>query len=200
MNRALPLYLAAIGVFFFGLSLPAEPAQAADANAGAKLVQANGCEGCHGAQLKGGGIGPSLFGIERKRTLNQIAAFIQHPKPPMPNFGFSDRQTHDIAAYLSTLDGGAKSAAPIVTFDPAKPTDVATIEVRFRGTPPKDVSVLPVMQMGASTMQTRLVHLTESSSDPHIFTGRVVFSMGGPWTVRVQYDGKTIDVPLNVGS
>jgi mono/diheme cytochrome c family protein len=178
----------------------ASSARSADTNNGAKLVQANGCEGCHGAGLKGGGIGPALYGIERKLTLDQIASFIQHPKPPMPNFGFSDQQTHDIAAYLSSLDGGANSTAPIVTFDPASPTDIATIMVRFPGTPPKDVSVLPVMQMGASTMQTRLVHLTQSSTDPHVFTGRVVFSMGGPWTVKVQYDGTTMDVPLTVGS
>lgn len=179
---------------------PSATAVAADPNAGAKLVQAGGCEGCHGAGLKGGGIGPALYGIERTMTLDQIVGFIQHPKPPMPNFGFTDRQTRDIATYLSQLDGGADSSAPVVTFDPSTPTDVATITVRFPGTPPKDVSVLPVMQMGSSSMQTRLVHLTQSSSDPHTFSGRVVFSMGGPWTVRVQYDGKTMDVPLTVGS
>jgi hypothetical protein len=55
------------------------------------------------------------------------------------------------------------------------------------------------MQMGSSTMQTRTVQLQQSASDPHTFSGRVVFSMGGPWTVRVQYGGQTLDVPLNVG-
>ena len=181
---------------------PAAPAAAvsADANAGAKLVQSSGCEGCHGTGLKGGGIGPKLYGIEHTLTQDQIAAFILHPKPPMPNFGFSDAQAHDIAAYLSSLDGGAQSAGPVVTFDPAAPTDVATISVRFPGTPPKDVSVLPIMQMGSSSMQTRVVHLTPSASDPNLFTGKIVFSMGGPWTVRLQYDGKTLDVPLNVGA
>lgn len=181
---------------------PAPPASevAADPNNGAKLVQANGCEGCHGAGLKGGGVGPALYGIEHKLSADQIAGFIQHPKPPMPNFGFNDAQTRDIVAYLSGLDGGANSNTPVVTFDPSTPVDVATISVRFPGTPPKDVSVLPIMQMGSSTMQTRLVHLTPTAGDPHIFTGKVVFSMGGPWTVRLQYDGKTMDVPLNVGS
>lgn len=179
---------------------PSAAPAAADANAGAKLVQANGCEGCHGTGLKGGGIGPKLFGIEHSLTQDQIAGFILHPKAPMPNFGFSDAQAHDIAAYLSSLDGGAQNAAPVVTFDPSTPTDVATISVRFPGTPPKDVSVLPIMQMGASTMQTRVVHLAPSASDPNLFSGKIVFSMGGPWTVRVQYDGKTLDVPLNVGA
>ena len=60
-----------------------------DANNGAKLVQANGCAGCHGAGLNGGGIGPSLVGIEHRLSLDSIAAFIANPKPPMPNFGFT---------------------------------------------------------------------------------------------------------------
>lgn len=186
--------------------VPATPTPAAasvpagDPNNGARLVQANGCAGCHGAGLKGGGIGPALFGIEHRLTPDQISAFIAHPKPPMPNFGFSETQRRDIAAYLATLDGGGATNAPVVTFDPSPPVDQATITVRFTGTPPKDVSVLPLMQMGAGSMQTRVVHLQQSATDPHVFTGRVVFSMGGPWTIRLQYDGKTMDVPLTVGS
>jgi mono/diheme cytochrome c family protein len=181
-------------------TVAAAPSPAAgDANNGAKLVQASGCAGCHGASFKGGAIGPSLYGIEHKLSSDQIASAIAHPKPPMPNFGFNAGQITDIVAYLSNLDGGATNQAPVVTFDPATPTDIATITVRFPGTPPKDVSVLPIMQMGTSTMQTRQVHLAQSASDPHAFTGKVVFSMGGPWTVKVQYDGNTLDVPLNVG-
>ncbi|HEV3154651.1 MAG TPA: cytochrome c [Candidatus Baltobacteraceae bacterium] len=172
---------------------------AASADAGAKLVQANGCEGCHGAGLHGGGVAPALFGIEHKLTAEQIANAIVNPKPPMPNFGFTTDQVSSIVTYLSNLDGGSAGTKPVVTFDPAVPTDMATISIRFPGTPPKSVSVLPIMQMGASTMQTREVTLTQSASDPHLFTGRVVFSMGGPWTVRVQYDGQTMTVPLNVG-
>ncbi len=178
---------------------PAATAASGDINAGAKLVQANGCAGCHGAGLKGGSIGPSLYGIEHRLASAQIADFIVHPRAPMPNFGFTSQQVDDIVAYLSSLDGGSGEATPVVTFDPATPTDEATISVRFPGTPPKDVSVLPIMQMGTSTMQTRVVHLAQSTSDAHVFTGKVVFSMGGPWTVKVQYDGKSLDVPLNVG-
>ncbi len=168
-------------------------------NDGAKLVQASGCVGCHGANLKGGTIGPTLFGIEHRLTNEQITNAIAHPKPPMPNFGFSTDQINAIVAYLSGLDGGTNNEAPIVTFNPSTPVDEATITIRFPGTPPKDVSVLPIMQMGKSTMQTRLVHLVQSPSDPHVFSGRVVFSMGGPWTVKLQYDSNTLDVPLNVG-
>lgn len=171
-----------------------------DANSGAKLVQANGCAGCHGANLMGGSIGPKLFGIEHRLGNDQIADFIKNPRPPMPDFGLNAVQIGDIVAYLSALDGGASSTKPVVTFNPNPPTDAATITVRFPGTPPKSVSVLPIMQMGASSMQTRAVQLQQSADDPHAVTGKLVFSMGGPWTIRVQYDGQTLDVPLTVGN
>ncbi|MGZ3506568.1 MAG: c-type cytochrome [Vulcanimicrobiaceae bacterium] len=179
--------------------VPSSAAAPAAINEGAKLVQASGCAGCHGAGLKGGSVGPALYGIEHRLTNDQTADFIAHPRPPMPNFGFTSAQISDIVAYLSSLDGGANNEAPVVSFNPATPIDEATITVQFSGATPKDVSVLPIMQMGTNTMQTRLVHLTPQAGDPHVFTGRVVFSMGGPWTVRLQYDGKTLDVPLNVG-
>lgn len=182
------------------MTVAVEAMNSGDVNAGAKLVQANGCEGCHGAHLMGGSVGPKLYGIEHQLSADQISDFIVHPRAPMPNFGFTQQQVSDIVAYLSSLDGGANSTAPVVTFDPATPTDVATITVRFPGTPPSSVSVLPIMQMGSSTMQTRTVQLQQSSTDTHVFTGKVVFSMGGPWTIRLQYDGQTLDVPLNVGS
>lgn len=182
-----------------GATLLSGTSLASTTNDGAKLVQANGCEGCHGAGLKGGSAGPSLYGIEHKFTAAQIADAIRNPKSPMPNFGFNDSQIAGIVAYLSNLDGGLTGQHPVVTFDPAVPTDGATISVRFAGTPPKSVSVVPIMQMGSSTMQTREVQLQPSPNDPKVFTGHVVFSMGGPWTIRVKYDGKTMDVPLNVG-
>lgn len=178
--------------------VPVQSSAAGDTNNGAKLVQANGCAGCHGANLMGGSIGPKLYGIEHQLSRDQIADFIVHPRPPMPNFGFTAGQVSDIVAYLSGLDGGANATQPVVTLSPNPPVDIATISVRFPGTPPKNVSVLPVMQMGTSTMQTRLVQL-QPSTDPHVFTGRVVFSMGGPWTLKLQYDGTTMDVPVTVG-
>jgi mono/diheme cytochrome c family protein len=182
------------------MTVAVEAMNSGDANAGAKLVQANGCEGCHGAHLMGGSVGPKLYGIEHRLSADQISDFIVHPRAPMPNFGFTQQQVSDIVAYLSSLDGGANSTAPVVTFDPATPVDVATISVRFPGTPPTSVTVLPIMQMGSSTMQTRQVKLQQSPTDPQVFTGKVVFSMGGPWTIRLQYDGQTLNVPLNVGS
>lgn len=169
-----------------------------DVNTGAKLVQVNGCAGCHGANLMGGSIGPQLYGIEHRLSNDQIGDFIVHPRSPMPDFGFTPGQVHDIIAYLTSLDGGANGAQPIVTFDPPTPTDHATITVRFPGAAPANVSVLPIMHMGSSAMPARTVQLRQSASDPHVFTGTVVFSMGGPWTIRVRYDGQTLDVPLTV--
>jgi hypothetical protein len=146
----------------------------------------------------GGAVGPKLYGIEHQLSSAQIADYIVHPRPPMPNFNFNPSQVSDIVAYLSSLDGGANATAPVVTLSPNPPVDVATITVRFPGTPPKSVTVLPVMQMGTSTMQTRMVQL-QPTSDPNVFSGRIVFSMGGPWTLKLQYDGHTMDVPITVG-
>jgi len=176
------------------------PAPAGDVNAGARLVQSSGCEGCHGAGLKGGGIGPALYGVEHRLTNAQIEDAIRHPRAPMPNFGFSDTQIADIEAYLTNLDGGAMRANPVVTIDPSVPTDHATVTARFPGNPPQRVTVTPIMVMGGTTMPARTVTMQQSAGDPHIFTGVVVFSMGGPWTIRINYDGKAMDVPLTVGS
>ena len=175
-------------------------ATGADANNGAKLVQANGCAGCHGANLAGGRIGPALYGIEHRFSDAQVADFIVNPRAPMPNFGFSSAQVSDIVAYLTTLDGGINNTKPVVTFTPATPTDQATVTVTFPGAPPHSVTVLPVMHMGVGTHHTALVQLQPLPSDPHTFTGRIEFSMGGPWIVQIQYDGHELDVPLGVGS
>ncbi len=179
-----------------GQAVPA----AGDPSAGAKLVQQNGCEGCHGAGLKGGTVGPRLYGIERKLSPAQIADFIKHPRSPMPDFGFTDAQIADLVAYVSSLDGGANADKPVATFDPATPKDGATITVRFPGTPPKSVVAVPVMQMGKGAMNSDKVVLTPSPSDAHVFTGKLTFGMGGPWIVRLQYDGHTMDIPVTVGS
>ncbi len=178
---------------------PATPA-AGDANNGAQLVQSNGCAGCHGASLKGGRIGPALFGIEHHMSNDQIADFIVHPRAPMPNFGFNASQVSDIVAYLTSLDGGINNSVPVVTFSPAAPVDFATISVTFPGTPPASVRVLPVMHMGTGTHHTAMVQLQPLPSDPHTFTGRIAFSMGGPWIVHIQYGGQELDIPVNVGT
>jgi len=37
-------------------------------------------------------------------------------------------------------------------------------------------------------------------ADPHVFSGEVRFTMGGPWTLHITYDGKALDIPLTIGS
>ncbi len=179
---------------------PSADAPGGNANNGAQLVQSNGCAGCHGAGLKGGGIGPALFGLEHHMTNDQIADFIVHPRAPMPNFGFNPSQVSDIVAYLTSLDGGINNTAPIVTLSPQTPVDSATISVTFPGTLPVSVRVLPVMHMGTGTHHTALVQLQPSPTDPRTFTGRIAFSMGGPWIVQIQYDGQELDIPVSVGT
>lgn len=170
----------------------------ADANAGARLVQANGCTGCHGATF-GGGIGPKLFGIEHRLTAAQIADFIKNPRPPMPNFGFSDTQISDISAYLSGLDGGLANDRPIVSYGALKPGEPIPLTVHFPGTIPLSVVLTPLMQMGRGSMHTDVVKL-QPTTDPRTFIGVVVFSMGGPWTLHIAYDGHDLDVPIIVGA
>ena len=171
-----------------------------DADAGARLVQANGCTGCHGAVFQGG-LGPALKGIEHKLSFDEIAAHIRNPKAPMPNFGFTPAQITNIVAYLSTLDGGSGAQSrPVVAFSPASPTTEATISVTFTGVAPKRVTAFPAMEMGNMGMHTNAVTLVASAHHPLVFTGRIEFSMGGPWSVRVDYDGKTLTVPIDVGS
>jgi mono/diheme cytochrome c family protein len=171
------------------------PAPSGDPNAGAKLVQSSGCVGCHGATFQGG-LGPALYGIEHRLGSAQIAESIKQPRPPMPDLGFTDAQIGDIVAYLSNLDGGIASTAPVVTLDPATPTDRATLTVRFPGTP-QHVTAKPTMQMGRGSMHTDEVTL-HPTSDPHVWQGQVQFSMSGPWTIELLYDGKLIEVPVNV--
>jgi cytochrome c553 len=191
MNSVRAAFVAS--VVFFGMpALAADP----DANAGAKLVQTHGCSGCHGAQFEGGS-GPKLNGVEKRLTSAQITSAIDHPKAPMPQYGFTSEQTADIVAYLSNLDGGARNSEPVATLSPDKPTGKATLSVKFPGTPPKKVTALPTMQMGTGTMTDAKVELAPAS-DPHVFTGVVHFSMGGPWTIVVTYDGKKLNVPVNV--
>jgi mono/diheme cytochrome c family protein len=169
------------------------PAAGADVNAGATLVQVNGCAGCHGATLHGG-IGPSLVGIEHRRATARIAAAIATPTAPMPTLPFSATQIGDILAYLSSLDGGH---APVATVAFAQPATSAVLSVRFPGSPPTRVTAHPVMQMGSSAMDGTRVTL-HPTNDPNLWRATIAFSMSGPWTIDVVYDGRHLSVPANV--
>lgn len=183
-----------LGVSGFAHGFAAE-APPGDANAGAKIVADHGCMGCHGAKFQGG-MAPKLFGIEHRRTMAQIAAAIKQPRAPMPDYGLNERQTADVVAYLSSLDGGLKGDLPVITLDPATPRDQANITVRFPGAVPKHVVARASMNMGTTSHhRDSELHPTK---DPHVWEGVVYFSMGGAWTLTVMYDEKTIDMPLTV--
>lgn len=186
---------AIIVTFACAVVLPRAASLASDPNAGEKLVQANGCTGCHGAKFEGG-IGPKLNGVEHRLSAAAIADAILHPKAPMPQFGFTQAQAGDIVTYLSNLDGGAKGSAPVATLTPATPSSSAVLTIHFPE-PPKSVTADASMQMGQSPMHAPLVTLSPAS-DPHEWKGTVKFPMGGPWTIVVTYDGKTMTVPVNV--
>jgi len=193
MNRTLALFaLAPLLALPLGLAASA----AGDPAAGALLVQSNGCTGCHGANFQGA-TGPKLYGIEHQLSAAQIADAIANPQAPMPKFPLDAAQIADVVAYLSSLDGGRGGAGPVATLEPAKPSSHATLTVRFPGTAPRSVTAQPAMQMGGSSMSAAKVTL-RPTSDPHVWQGKVSFSMGGPWTIDVTYDGKHLTVPVNV--
>jgi cytochrome c550 len=185
---------------------PATPAQAqapaaapsGSATDGEMLVSAHGCMGCHGANFQGG-IGPALFGIEHRLTARQISSAIEHPKAPMPNFGFSAGQVADIVAYLSSLDGGVAGTGATILIEPANPATDATISVRFPGAVPAAVRAQAVMQMGPGSSMTTVIDL-KPTSDPHVLGGRVHFFMSGPWVIRVQYGTTVLEKPIEVGA
>lgn len=170
----------------------------ADLNAGAKLVAQNGCQACHGATFRGTASYPALFGVEHRRTRAQIIEAITNPTAPMPNYGFTSAQASDIADYLSGLDGGAAADQPVITLAPAHPVDHADVTVRFPGASPKNVTAVASMAMGTMPMKSPQVTL-HATSDPHVYTGRIEFSMSGAWTIHIVFDGKTIDRPIVVG-
>ncbi len=170
----------------------------AEVNTGAKLVAQNGCQACHGATFRGTAPYPALYGIEHHRTRPQIITAIINPKAPMPNYGFTAAQAGDIADYLSGLDGGAAADQPVITVAPAHPSDYADVSVRFPGVAPKRVTAVASMAMGSMSMHSPNVTL-HATSDPHVYIGRVEFSMSGAWTIHIVYDGKTIDRPIVIG-
>lgn len=171
----------------------------ADVNAGAKLVAQNGCQSCHGAKFQGSAAGfPALYGIEHRRTRAQIVAAILTPTAPMPNYGFTTAQAGDIADYLAGLDGGVSQSQPVISIAPAHPIDYADVTVRFPGALPKKVTAVATMAMGNVPMKSPQVTFT-ATADPHVYKGRIGFSMSGAWTIHIVYDGKTIDRPIVIG-
>lgn len=78
--------------------------------AGERLVEAQGCTGCHMINGKGGSVGPPLNGVGSRRDASSIQSYIENPKSQnpaakMPAFSppLSQQQVEEIAQYLLTL-------------------------------------------------------------------------------------------------
>jgi cytochrome c553 len=194
-----PVYLVAVALLAGGCakqSATSNVVVTGDPKAGAALVQTSNCAGCHGGRMQGD-LGPNLIGIEKRRTPVQIAGAITNPEAPMPKFAFSAQQVGDLVAYLSQLDAGGDE--PKISVSPEVPRDSAIVSVRFPGTPPSDAMLEASMKMGHSSHGPPPMRL-KKTSDPHVLSARVPFSMGGAWMLKVRYDkSREVDMPINVG-
>ncbi len=78
-------------------------ASAPDSSAG-KDIYASNCAACHGA-AGGGGVGPSLAGIGKRETLDQIVKLVEEPAgtimPKLYPATLSAAQVNDVAAYIT---------------------------------------------------------------------------------------------------
>jgi mono/diheme cytochrome c family protein len=86
--------------------LPRTAAVAADAEAGARLVQ-RWCVSCHATERSraAADVAPSLATIAQTRggSPGWLRAWLAAPHPPMPNLTLSNREIDDVIAYLQTL-------------------------------------------------------------------------------------------------
>jgi mono/diheme cytochrome c family protein len=80
------------------------PRIAADVARG-RVVFAQNCASCHGADGSGG-LGPTLVGEKSHKALAAAIGFIKNPTAPMPKLypsPLSDRDVADVAAYIESL-------------------------------------------------------------------------------------------------
>lgn len=167
-------------------------------NRGAALAGTLSCDNCHGAGLRGGNGGLSLYGIERRRSPAQVRTALLQPPAPMPAIRLSDRQLADLTTYLQNLDGGTQGAFPDVSWQPWVPSDRATVTVRFdhpvSGTP----TVQVLMHMGRFTHGSDEIPLVQTG-ERGAMRASVPFTMGGAWVLLVRYGDERLELPLQVG-
>lgn len=82
-------------------------AQAQDAAAGGEVARRH-CAGCHQVGEKGGssfGFAPAFAKIAAAKgtTETSIVVFLSTPHEPMPNYILSQKEIHDLAAYIVGL-------------------------------------------------------------------------------------------------
>lgn len=76
-----------------------------DTRHGRQLFAAK-CEACHGANGRGGSVGPTLGNERNRKTFEQTVAWIKDPEPPMPKLfpaELTARDVNDLAAYVQSL-------------------------------------------------------------------------------------------------
>ncbi len=190
--------IAALSCAALGQQASTSPQLIETLNRGAALAGSLNCAGCHGAGLRGGSVAGSLYGIERRRSQAQIESAFSRPPAPMPAFTLSQQQLADLTGYLSNLDGGLGGTAPVVSWEPALPSDHAVISVAFLRGLPSAATVQVLMHMGSSTHGSGEIPLMRSA-DPKVLKASVPFTMGGPWVLVIHFDGQRLELPLQVG-
>ena len=123
-------YLAAIATAAL-VAIAAHPTRPVHAGSnakdrGAELFATIGCVHCHGPAGVGGGIGPDLQLVRKRKTAQEIATQIHDGKLAMPAFGnqLTDDQISDLVAFLRSKRPLIKVAAkptPAPTPKPANP-------------------------------------------------------------------------------
>ena len=73
------------------------------ASAGKRIYNVNACSSCHGADLKGNNIFPSLEGLSKRRKENEVAALLKSGKGQMP--AFPNISNEDLDALIAFLFG-----------------------------------------------------------------------------------------------
>ncbi|MGE4219233.1 MAG: cytochrome c [Alphaproteobacteria bacterium] len=86
------------------LAAAAAPAQAADAEAGARLAQ-QWCSGCHSIGGKPGPDAAPPLPPGPSRDAEWVRGWLHAPHPPMPDLQLGRQQVDDLVAYLETLRG-----------------------------------------------------------------------------------------------
>ncbi|MCP3176785.1 cytochrome c [Desulfuromonas sp. KJ2020] len=74
----------------------------ADEGTARRLINAQGCKGCHSLEGSGGNRGPALDGVGRRLTADQIERQLLNPKARNPD-SIMPRMTHLSAENLKAL-------------------------------------------------------------------------------------------------
>jgi nitric oxide reductase subunit C len=82
------------------------------AKRGWEIWQAKNCQSCHQVYGLGGYLGPDLTNVAAKRDSKYLHTYIKYGTGRMPNFGLSDREVDDVAAWLQWVDKTGQSKVP----------------------------------------------------------------------------------------